>query len=60
MDNSIKNLEMDLQNAARGALDPDDRFEESMGQFSKGKIWLFDCSWFWLQYHLKQTKALHI
>ena len=37
MDNSIKNLEMDLQNAARSSTDPDDMFAESMGQFSKGK-----------------------
>ena len=37
MDNSIKNLEMDLQNNARAATDPDDKFAESMGQFSKGK-----------------------
>jgi len=35
MDNSIKNLEMDLQNNARAATDPDDKFAESMGQFSK-------------------------
>jgi len=35
MDNSIKNLEMDLQNAARSSTDPDDMFAESMGQFSK-------------------------
>ena len=36
MDNSIKNLEVDLQNAARSSTDPDDMFAESMGQFSKG------------------------
>ena len=37
MDNSIKNLEMDLKNNARNTTDPDDRFEEAMGQFSKGQ-----------------------
>merc|ERR1719259_1493878 len=33
MDNSIKNLEMDLKNAARSPLEKDDRFMESMGAF---------------------------
>ncbi|XP_023337546.1 protein diaphanous isoform X3 [Eurytemora carolleeae] len=35
MDNSVKNLETDLKNASRGNTDPDDKFEETMGQFSK-------------------------
>jgi len=33
MDNSIKNLEMDLKNAARAPLEKDDRFMEAMGAF---------------------------
>ena len=37
MDNSLKNLETDLKNAARNS-DPDDKFEEAMGHFSQG--WL--------------------
>ncbi len=36
MDSSIKNLEMDLKNAARApTTEPDDRFAEAMGAFSK-------------------------
>ena len=35
MDNSLKNLETDLKNAARNT-DPDDKFEETMGEFSQG------------------------
>jgi len=34
MDNSLKNLETDLKNAARNS-DPDDKFEEAMGHFSQ-------------------------
>merc|ERR1719361_727895 len=34
MDSSIKNLEMDLKNAARGQVEKDDRFAEAMGPFS--------------------------
>merc|ERR1711973_126795 len=33
MDNSIKNLETDLKNAARTAQEKDDRFIEAMGAF---------------------------
>lgn len=33
MDSSIKNLEMDLKNAARTAIERDDRFVEAMGSF---------------------------
>ncbi len=35
MDSAIKNLEMDLKNASRTPADPDDRFLEAMGAFSK-------------------------
>ena len=34
MDNSIKNLEMDLKNSARAVQDRDDKFEECMGSFA--------------------------
>jgi len=33
MDNSIRNLETDLKNASRVSTDPDDKFEEAMGNF---------------------------
>jgi diaphanous 2 len=33
MDSSIKNLEMDLKNAARAPVEKDDRFSEAMGAF---------------------------
>ena len=33
MDSSIKNLEMDLKNAQRSAVEKDDRFVEAMGSF---------------------------
>ena len=33
MDSSIKNLEMDIKNAARSPIEPDDRFMEEMGNF---------------------------